>query len=242
MPAYSVTHILWLGGIAAGAVLMAMASRREWIPRPLIRYALAIFMIGVELERYSEDGFIFPNRLPFNLCNVAAWAAALACLTLWPMACEFAYFWGIVGAGMALVQPDMGSVWPVRFFTAHGAIIVIAITLAFGDLMPILRGAVGRAYGLFLAYIAIMGWYDWQFGSNFAFLARKPSGTTLVTFLGPWPFYLAVEGLLGLALLWLLWLPLRKRAEPESLLATQNFHGFSPEQTMGGQPSGAGGK
>ena len=242
MHAYSVVHLLWLAGIAFASIFLATASRREWIPRALIRYALAALLVGGELERYFKDGMAFPERVPLHLCNVTTWVAVLACLTLSPVACEFAYFWGIVAPGMALIQPDMGAAWPPRFFVNHGGLIITAVVLAGGHIMRIRRGAIGRAYLCFAIYIGLVGIYNWSFGTNFAFLAHKVGSPTLMDVLGPWPLYIGSEGLLGLFFLYLLWLPVRHRAEQQPLIPAQDLHRFALEQPISGQPSGAGGK
>ena len=240
MRAYSDSHLLWLAGIAGMSCLLATASRRAWVPKPLICWALASLLMGGEIQRFFTDGIAFPDRVPLHLCNVTTWVAVFACLALSPVACEFAYFWGITGAGMAVLTPDMGAPWPPRFFVNHGALILTGVTLAGGHIMPIRRGAIARAYGLFLLYIGLVGLYNWRFGTNFAFLAHKPAYPTLIDLLGPWPLYLGSEGLLGLALLNLLWLPLRHRAGPASSDASEHVHRFSAPQTTSGQPSGAG--
>lgn len=233
---------MWLGAIVITSILVAMASRREWVSKRLIRYSLIALLVGGELQRYFKDDMGFPDRLPLHLCNVTTWAAVLGCLTLWTIPCEFAYFWGIVGAGMALITPDMGAAWPPRFFVNHGGLIVTAIALAGGHIMEIRRGAIARAYACFATYIGLIGIYNWRFGTNFAFVARKPNYPTLIDWLGPWPLYIISEGLIGLTLLYLLWLPVRHRAQPAPLLATQDFHGFAAEQAISGQPSRAGSK
>ena len=242
MRAYSLFHLLWLAAIILSSILAAVASRREWIPRRVIRYALAALLVGGELQRYFTDGMAFPDRVPLNLCNVTTWVAVVACVTLSPVACEFVYFWGLIGAGMALITPDMGAAWPPRFFVNHGALIITAIAFSAGRIMPVRRGAMPRAYGWCVAYIAVMGLYNWRFGTNFAFIARKPSYPTLLDVMGPWPFYVGSAALLGFALLYLLWLPLRHRVQSEPLLVAENFQGLALEQAISCEPSAAQGE
>jgi hypothetical integral membrane protein (TIGR02206 family) len=236
---------MWLGAIAALSVVLSILCRRGQISKGALRIALVLLLVGGELQRYFHDGVGFPDRLPLHLCNVTTWVAVLALLTLSPLASEFTYFCGLAGAGMAVITPDMGSHWPARFFISHGGLILTAVVLAAGRIVPIRRGAPFRAYGLFAVYIGLTGIFDWRFGANYAFLAYKPSFSSLIDLLGPWPVYIGTLGAIAAGLFWLLWLPLRPKSpgaapRSENLFVTKHFHGPLGQQTIEGQPSGRG--
>jgi hypothetical integral membrane protein (TIGR02206 family) len=214
---YGLSHILWLVGIAAASIVLSVACRRGLLPQGYVRAALICLVAGGELVRYYTDWFHFPNLLPLNLCNITAWIAVIACLTLSPLAVEFTYFAGFVGAGMALLTPDMGSAWHTRFFVNHGALIVAAATLVYGRISPLRKGAIWRAFGLFLVYCGLVGLFDWKYGANYAYLRTKPGTGTVLSLLGPWPFYLLWAAPVAFGLFWLLWLPARPRKEPSHL-------------------------
>jgi hypothetical integral membrane protein (TIGR02206 family) len=212
---YGLSHLLWLTGITATSIVLSLICRRNSIPQPYVRAALICLLAGGELMRYYTDWFRFPDLLPLNLCNITAWVAVIACLTLSPLAVEFTYFAGFVGAGMALLTPDMGSAWHARFFVNHGAIIVAGSALVYGRLAPLRPGAVWRAFGSFLVYCGLVGLFDWRYGANYAYLRTKPGTGSVLSLLGPWPFYLLWAFPVALTLFWLLWLPARPRRTPE---------------------------
>lgn len=212
MPAYGLSHIFWLIGIAGTATGLCVVSRRKLVGQRVFRTVLACVLAAVEIERTLHDGVHFPDRMPFNLCNVATWAAVLALVTLNPMALEFAYFEGIAAAAMALLMPDMGKVWPVRFFLNHGGTIVATTALVFGRMAGIRPGAVWRAFGMLAIYVAVLGAFDFAFGVNYGYLRHKPEGVTLMNLLGPWPIYVLWDGVVGLGLFSLLWIPARRSA------------------------------
>ena len=164
--------------------------------------------------RYSHEGVHVAN-LPFQLCDVTLWMTAVACVTAIPLAVEVAYFAGIAGAGMALLTPDLWSPWPsypaVYFFVAHGGIVVACAVLTAGARVPLRAGAVWRAFAVLAAYALAIGIFNAVFGTNYMYLCRKPHNPSLLDVLGPWPLYLAPAGAIGLALFWLLWLPVRPR-------------------------------
>jgi hypothetical integral membrane protein (TIGR02206 family) len=149
--------------------------------------------------------------LPLNLCNVTSWVAVFACVMLSPGAVEFVYFAGYCGAGMALLTPDLGSDWPVRFFVNHGAIIIAASALVYGRISPLCRGSVRRAYGWFSVYIGLTFLFDMKFNANYSYLREKPRSFTLLSVLGPWPWYILGAGGVALVLFFLLWLPAHPR-------------------------------
>src|ERR1035437_507155 len=121
--AYQLWHLSWLAGIAGTSILLSLACRRNWIPHVYIRALLFSVIVGGEIMRFFTDDVHWPDTLPLNLCNVPPLAAAFACLTLARGASDFVYFPGLTAAAMALLTPDLGGVWPARFFVSHGAII-----------------------------------------------------------------------------------------------------------------------
>jgi hypothetical integral membrane protein (TIGR02206 family) len=208
---YTASHTLWIVAIAAASILLSELSRRDRISKLWLRAALVILMVGGELQRYFKDGMHFPHRMPLHLCNISTWIAVIACIWLSPLAGEFTYFAGLAGAGMAILSPDMGSEWNTRFFVNHGGLIVTAVVLIAGGLIPMRRGAMWRAYALLLTYAALLGAFNWKFGTNYAYLAHKPEQKTVFDLLGPWPYYIGGLAMLGLVIFALLALPLRSR-------------------------------
>ncbi len=221
---YGFYHLAWLAGIVGVSIALSFACRRNLIPQQYVRGALICLLVGGELQLYLSTHFRFPDGLPLNLCNVTAWVAVVACLTLGSQAVEFAYFAGLSGAAMALLTPETRSPLPAAFFLSHGAIILTGSALVYGRIAPLRRGAMWRAYAWFWIYIGAIALFDWRFGVNYAYLRHKPGAGTLLDFLGPWPFYLVGAGVVGLTLFWLLSLPVRPRtvalpSAPEEELA-----------------------
>jgi hypothetical integral membrane protein (TIGR02206 family) len=216
VPLFGLAHISLLMGIAAAAVLLAVLCRRGRISgrrtRLILGYGLTVNELIWWAFRYSHEGVHLAN-LPLQLCDITLWATVLACFTLAPAMVEFAYFTGFAGGGMALLTPDLWSGWPsypaIYFFVAHGAIIVACSVLVFGGIAPPRRGAVWRTFRLLAAYAAAVGAFNAIFGTNYMYLCRKPRNASLLDVLGPWPIYLVGGAAAGLALFWLLWLPVR---------------------------------
>ena len=165
--------------------------------------------------RYSHEGLHVAN-LPLQLCDLSVWATAGACFRAAPLAVEFAYFAGLAGAGMALLTPDLWSPWPsypaIYFFVAHGGVVTAVLTLTFGKVAFVRRGAAWRAFGMLAVYAAAVGAFDAAFGTNYMYLRHKPANPSLLDWFGPWPWYLLGGFAVGLALFWLLSVPLPRDA------------------------------
>jgi hypothetical integral membrane protein (TIGR02206 family) len=216
--AYGLFHLEWLAGITGTSIALALLCRHARVPQTYVRAALACLLVGGELQRYFKDGMNFPHHLPLNLCNITTWVAVLACIRLTPGAVEFTYFAGLAGAGMALLTPDMGAEWPIRFFMNHGALIVTASALVFGRVYRLRQGAHLRAFAWSFAYLVFVGLFDWAFKTNYAYMRKKPGVTTMLNVFGPWPYYIFGMILIGYLIYWLLWQPVRPRdRERESI-------------------------
>lgn len=174
--------------------------------------ALAINEIVWWISRYSREG-IHAGNLPLQLCDAAVWMAVLACLTGAPALAEFTWFAGIAGAGMALLTPDLAAPWPqwpaIYFFLAHGGVVIAAALLAFSGVIRFEPRSVWRPFGMLLAYAAFAGCVDAIIHSNYMYLRSKPASASVLDMVGPWPWYIVSGAAIGLALFWLLWLPVR---------------------------------
>jgi hypothetical protein len=114
-----------------------MLARRDRISKPWLRAALALFLVGGELQRYFKDGMQFPDQIPFHLCNVSTWVQWLPASGFRHSLANSRISPGLAGAGRAILTPDMGSEWNTRFFLNHGGLIVTAVVLTAGRLIAI---------------------------------------------------------------------------------------------------------
>jgi hypothetical integral membrane protein (TIGR02206 family) len=209
-------HIALMLAIAAFAVAGAILSKgRRWL-----RVAAAILLIVNEavwyVFRYSHEGVHWRN-LPLQLCDASVWLAAAAALAPRRALVETAYFVGLAGAGMAILTPDLWSPWPtypaIYFFLAHGGIVVVLAMAVFGCGVRARAAAVWRSFGWLAAYAAAVGAFNAVTGSNYMYLCAKPAGASLLDAFGAWPWYLLPAAAAGLALFWLLWLPIRAASQ-----------------------------
>ncbi len=215
---FGTLHCSILLATALAAAAFAWLGRRGIFPVKRMAWILGVALALNELVwwfyRYSREG-VHVSNLPLQLCDAAVWLSILACLTGASLIVEFAYFAGLAGAGMALLTPNLLSPWPtypaIYFFLAHGGIVVCMAALVYGSARKFSHKSVWRAFGLLLVYAALVGFIDRFSGANFMFLLRKPDAASPLDRMGAWPWYLVAGAAAGLALFWLLWLPVRSR-------------------------------
>lgn len=210
-------HLLILISVPALGLVLARCCRRSQRAARSLRYAVAFFLSANELIWYAYrlhyEGFRFPHALPLNLCDLTLWLTVVAILSLNQWAFELAYFAGVGGSGMALLTPDLWAPFPsyptVYFFLAHGVVIAAILMLVWSQIAVPKPGCLRRALILLNVYAVLIGIFNAIFGTNYMYLCRKPSGASLLDYLGPWPLYIAGGEVIALVIFWLLWLPFR---------------------------------
>jgi hypothetical integral membrane protein (TIGR02206 family) len=197
------------------------------------RFMLAFVLAWNELFRYWHYGIHFPNDLPLHLCSISTWMAVIGCLSLWAPAIEFAYFEGLAGATLALLNPDMpGKVKAhlvsydgIRYFVEHGMLVITVSALIFGRITRLRRGSALRANLMLVVYATVLLIFNRVFHTNYLYLLHKPSNPSPLDFFGPWPIYLFAAELVAIVLFWMLWLPVRQAAVPKPIPAGEHPSG-----------------
>lgn len=219
MQLFSPVHVCLVVVIAFTAIVLAVLCRQGRISGTGVRLLLGCVLAGNELiwwaYRYSHEGLKLSQNLPLQLCDLTVWMTVLACITLKPIAVEFAYFVGLVVAGMSILTPSLSSPWPIYpiyFFVGHGVIVIAAVMLVFGKISMPRPGAAWRVFGLLVLYAVAIGVVNTVYEANYMYLCTKrPASPSLLDLMGPWPIYILVAAPLTLALFCLLWLPIREK-------------------------------
>jgi len=207
--------------LAVALALTALARRhREDRVGGALRWTLGLLMLGgvtgyvVAEARAGEVELL--EFLPLHLCDAAIFVGVFALVTMRPLACELLYFWAFAGSTLAMLTPEVWYAFPdwrfVVFFLMHGLTVCAAAVLTFGFGCRPRPGAPWRAFGLTLAYAALVAGLNRVFDANFLYLRAKPVTPTLLDRFGPWPWYLVVSAAIGLLLFHVLAIPFRAPA------------------------------
>jgi hypothetical integral membrane protein (TIGR02206 family) len=162
----------------------------------------------------TNDTWSARESLPLALCDVALVVAAAACW--WPsttILIELTWFWGLAGTLQAVATPDLSVGFPhLEFFeyvVGHLGIVIAALYLVVGMGYRPRRGAVLRVFAITVAYTAFVGVVDGLTGADYMFLASRPVHWSLLSVLGPWPWYILSAAAVALLLLFVLDAPFR---------------------------------
>jgi hypothetical integral membrane protein (TIGR02206 family) len=210
-------HIGALLATIATAVGLSLILHRRASPtlEHGVRVGLAAFLVAATtfhvlwvLDHREVTVWEF---LPLHLCDLCIFVSLFALATKHRLATETLYFWTCSGTLLAMVLPAVETGFPTSrffiYFAIHGGIIIVAVVLVYAlGLRPDRRSPL-RAFGITLAYTAVIALVNFATGQNYLFLAHKPEQTTLLDYLGPWPVYIFVSLGIGLGIFYLLALP-----------------------------------
>ena len=213
----------WIA-VSIGAVIcvgLCVACRRwpgpwvAWAGRAIsvVLVADALLFVSIPL---SEGRWSMQSSLPLALCDVALIVAAVACWwPRWLLAVELTYFWGLAGTLQAVVTPDLSAGFPQReffmFVVGHLGIVIAALFLVVGLRQEPRPGSVMRVFAITAAYTAFVGCFNWLTGSNYMYLAAIPTHGSLLSVLGPWPWYILSGAAVALVLFLILDAPFHGR-------------------------------
>lgn len=222
-----------------GVVLLLMAGScwlgRRWLGRGDVRAERRLrhawIWTTIAWQTFAAIYYLLPENfdwyesLPLHLCDLAAWVAPFALLTQARWLRALLYFWGIGLSTQAFFTPVVeGGHADIRywlFFLGHTQIVGSAVyDVAVLGFRPRWRDW-AVVTGITLAWIVPVTVFNVLMDVNYGYTGRMtPPGRTLVEFLGPWPWRLAVMFVLT-QVFWLLilvpWEIARRRpARPEA--------------------------
>lgn len=227
--------------LAALTVMVVGIAAAIWVGRrgghranKAFAYALAALILLGWMGEYIDDAVLgqwsTTYTLPLQLTDAVSAAAVLALLTRRQFLVELTYFWAFTASLQATLTPDLGHGFPnalfFTYFLYHVAAIVAAAFLVFGCRRYLRPTAVWRVFAATLAWAAIAGAADIITGGNYMYLRAKPVHNSLLSVLGPWPWY--IVGGIGVGLVMLLLVAaltqlIRRRPVGEILPATQRL-------------------
>ncbi|MDE3148898.1 MAG: TIGR02206 family membrane protein [Acidobacteriota bacterium] len=213
-------HLVILCTVLLLAAVLAAVQRRLSPGSKWLRVSLGVLLL---LDWAAWYGYLavhgqltFPDQLPLELCDVTLFLIAIALFNLSPAIFDLAYYGALAGSSMALLTPDLWEPFPsvgtVQFFAAHGLAVTATLYLAWSGLARPRPGSVGRAMLAVNIFAAFDAAFNTIFKTNYMYLCAKPENASLLSFLGPWPWYILTSEGVALVLFLLIYLPFRPSA------------------------------
>jgi hypothetical integral membrane protein (TIGR02206 family) len=212
-------------GAACGVAACVIARRSPGRPAVYVGRAISAVLVADAITFVLRPAFVGSwsarTSLPLNLCDVALVIAAVVCwFPRWQFGVELTYFWGMAGTLQGVITPDLTASFPdmefFEFVVGHVAIVIAALYLVVGLRRAPRRGSVAWVFATTAVYTGFVGLFDWLADANYMYLARIPGRTSLLSVLGPWPWYLASAAGVAVVLFAVLDAPFRIRRAPVS--------------------------
>lgn len=206
---YGPSHWVVLGLLAVGAVLLVWWGRRHrgrWAAVAVARglaAVLGVFAVAMQAYRLMPAQWNVDISLPLHLSDLTWLVAVYALWSGRQWAYSLTYYWGLTLNPQAMFTPaldapDFPHLDFLDFWIQHTLVVWAAIYLTWGvGMRPDWRGYVTAVSATVLWGLATLG-FNTVAGTNYGFVNAKPTNPSLLDFLGPWPWYLGVELVVGL--------------------------------------------
>ncbi len=213
---FGASHLATLVVIAAVAIALPLAVRHLAAQQVRnVAYLLAALLLGQEaigLWRQIDAGNLSPAALlPLHLCTLAVYLTAWTLVTGSHRTYEIVYFWGLGGTIQALLTPDLAVRFPdptyLLFFAGHGLVIVGVMHLTIAFRLRPHAASIPRVAAITAALAGIIFVINLWLDTNFLYLMAKPAQPSLLDWFGPWPWYLIGLAIVGLASLFVWYVP-----------------------------------
>jgi hypothetical integral membrane protein (TIGR02206 family) len=196
--------------------MVVAAGVSVWVARRAGERAIAVMSgaialvilagwVGEQVADVVEGIWSVEYTLPLQLTDVVSLTAIVALLRPRPLLVELTYFWALTASLQATLTPDLARTFPSVFyftyFGYHVGAIVAACLLVFGRRMYPRPGAAWRVFAATLVVAAVAAVADLVTGGNYMYLRSKPVHSSLLSVMGPWPWYIVEAAALGLVLL-----------------------------------------
>ncbi len=215
---FSTIHLISLLSIFIISVLLYVFSEKikslniDKSVRHVLAYTLAITELSFQIWCAMSGVWTSEYNLPFHLCSVATIICIVMLFKKSYKIFELAYYWGLAGAGFAIITPDLsGYNYPhyvfFKYFILHGFIIISVLYMIFiYDYNLSFKSAI-RAFIITNLFAVIVIPVNLLTGGNYLFLCRKPDAFTLLDCFGSWPWYIIPMEVIVIVVFFILYLP-----------------------------------
>lgn len=196
------SHIAALAALAVIGLFMIRWGRKSGTAQPgtatkiLAWSCLAGVVVSYLFSFIDNPEEQWGDRMPFHFCDVMALMCTYALLKPSPNARAIAFFCVLSASVQALVTPNLQYDFPsptyFSFFYSHGVTVIAAIYILLVFHWVPRRFDFLKAQGFGIAYLVIIHPVNLLLDTNFGFTRFIPENGSVLSWLGPWPWYLAV--------------------------------------------------
>lgn len=202
MTHWGVDHLTAIAVMVAGAAGLVLIAQKPQPGDQRVRRVAAVLLLVNESAAWGFAFLTGHPRVPLQLCDLALLLTVVALWRPGPKVSQLAYYWVMAGSIQAILTPDLRrgfpDYWWIKFFITHiGSVWGVVYLVAAGH-VRLSRASLWQAWLATNVYAVFAGLINWRWGTNYGYLAHKPSQPSLLDFFGPWPWYIMVLEVLAL--------------------------------------------
>ncbi|MDP4086069.1 MAG: TIGR02206 family membrane protein [Bacillota bacterium] len=213
---FSVAHILTIGIIFVLGFLLFVFQKKIREKQRAFRFSLSVVLFMAELLQHYwlifEKAWSIKKDLPAHLSDLAVILALLMLVTRSYKLFQFMYFAGLGSSIQAILTPDLGEFsFPhfqyFLFFILHGGVVLACLFMVVAFQYKPTIPSMWVTMLLINLYATIVFQLNSAVGSNYLYIMRKPGNTSVLDYLGSWPWYLLSMDLVMILSFYLLYCP-----------------------------------
>ncbi|MBO0992273.1 YwaF family protein [Bacillus sp. SD088] len=222
-PSFVIFSTAHIAAVIVGFIIVYIlfVTRKKWdgfkTLEKIFSLSLLIMELLYQIWMWKTERWDMSYSLPLELCSISL---IIAIVLLWTdnrHLYNFVFYAGMGGALQAIITPDLELGFPhfryFHFFYTHFGIILTACYFTWiKGYRPTFKGLLKTMLilNLLLPIVLIVNRLS---GGNYMFLRDKPTGGSLLDYLGPYPWYLLMLEFVAFIIFLLLWLMFRKGNE-----------------------------
>jgi hypothetical integral membrane protein (TIGR02206 family) len=178
------------------------------------KYLIIFLLLIIQIMDFYREGIAigrWQEGLPLHLCDFSTMAIILYFLTKKRDFFVFAFFFGIAGGGMSILTPDTVYGFPyigyIQSQIGHTMILMgVTYAMIIDKQRPYL---IDVPKALFYASVLLLFTYfmNYILGTNYWFLAEKPIGDNITSFMRPEPFHIIDLYIAAIVICYAIYLP-----------------------------------
>jgi len=215
---FGTSHLLTLLVVLLVTILVPLffkkssSKTKEWFGYALALILLIDFLVKPYYWSHFFD-YVLVEVFPLHMCSLSSISIAIYLFLRKKIFYEVAFFWGLGGGAMALLQPDTKFSFPdtyfIIFYLAHGT---MWLAISFASLALSNRPTLGSVKRvLIVSVIALTAIYliNWILGppANYWYLGARPEGASIMDLMPEPPRHIPIVVALGLMTFSLIYLP-----------------------------------
>lgn len=223
---FSLEHIMML--VITVVLVIGLYFFREKIRNQLRRSVKLILVTLLILsEATFQMWFIIHDRwditinLPLQLCSISLYLCAWMLITKSYKVFEVAFLISMTGAAIAIITPELFFGFPhlrfFQFFIAHIIIVLSCFYMLWVERYALTFRSAIKAFLTLNAIAFVVYWVNQLLGSNYMFLANKPSNTSIIDFLGPYPWYIVSLEAIAISIFLMIFFIYKKFQHPHDI-------------------------